>query len=75
MEEVYAVIDLKSFYASCECAARGLDIFSTPLVVADKSRSANSIVMSTTPLPKGELWGPQRLPNRGFAGDPRHDLR
>ena len=50
--EVYAVIDLKSFYASCECAARGLDIFQTPLVVADKSRSVNSIVMSATPYLK-----------------------
>ena len=51
-QKVYAVIDLKSFYASCECAARGLDIFSTPLVVADKSRSKNSIVMSVTPYLK-----------------------
>lgn len=58
MEEVYAVIDLKSFYASCECAARGLDIFSTPLVVADKSRSANSIVMSTTPFLKANYGVP-----------------
>ena len=57
--EVYAVIDLKSFYASCECAARGLDIFSTPLVVADKSRSANSIVMSATPYLKAHY----RIPN------------
>jgi len=54
--EVYAVIDIKSFYASCECAARGLDIFSTPLVVADKSRTANSIVMSVTPFLK-ERYG------------------
>ena len=52
MESVYAVIDLKSFYASCECAARGLDIFSTPLAVCDKSRSVNSIVMSVTPYLK-----------------------
>ena len=52
MEDVYAVIDLKSFYASCECAARGLDIFTTPLVVADKSRTDNSIVMSATPYLK-----------------------
>ena len=52
MEEVYAVIDLKSFYASCECVLRGLDIFTTPLVVADKSRSINSIVMSVTPYLK-----------------------
>ena len=56
--EVYAVIDLKSFYASCECAARGLDLFSTPLVVADKSRSRNSIVMSATPYLKKEYGVP-----------------
>lgn len=58
-QEVYAVIDLKSFYASCECAARGLDIFTTPLVVADKSRSQNTIVMSATPFLK-ERYG---IPN------------
>ena len=52
MEPLYAVIDLKSFYASCECAARGLDIFSTPLAVCDKDRSQNSIVMSVTPFLK-----------------------
>lgn len=52
----YAVIDLKSFYASCECACRGLDIFSTPLVVADPTRSANTIVMSATPYLK-EKYG------------------
>ena len=28
-------IDLKSFFASCECVVRGLDPFTTPLVVAD----------------------------------------
>lgn len=50
--EVYAVIDIKSFYASCECAARGLDIFATPLVVADPTRSKNTIVMSVTPYLK-----------------------
>lgn len=55
-EEVYAVIDLKSFYASCECASRGLDIFSTPLVVADPTRSVNTIVMSSTPYLK-EKYG------------------
>ena len=65
MEEVYAVIDLKSFYASCECAARGLDIFSTPLVVADKTRSANSVVMSTTPFLKANYG----IPNVCRIGD------
>lgn len=52
MEEVYAVIDMKSFYASCECAARGLDIFSTALAVCDPSRTENTIVMSVTPYLK-----------------------
>lgn len=52
MEEVYCVIDLKSFYASCECADRGLDIFTTPLVVADPDRTSATIVMSATPFLK-----------------------
>lgn len=52
MEEVYCVIDLKSFYASCECAHRGLDIFTAPLVVADPDRTSSTIVMSATPYLK-----------------------
>lgn len=31
----YICIDLKSFYATAECAERGLDPFCTNLVVAD----------------------------------------
>lgn len=58
MEEVYCIIDLKSFYASCECAARGLDIFSTPLVVADPDRTSSTIVMSATPYLKKEYGIP-----------------
>ena len=57
-EEIYAVIDLKSFYASCECADRGLDLFTTPLVVADKERTDNSIVMSVTPYLKANYGVP-----------------
>lgn len=57
-ERTYAVIDLKSFYASCECADRGLDIFSTPLVVADKERTLNTIVMSVTPYLKEKFGVP-----------------
>ncbi|PAT01229.1 damage repair protein [Candidatus Izimaplasma bacterium ZiA1] len=45
-------IDLKSFYASVECVLRGLDPFSTPLVVADKSRSNGSVVLAITPYLK-----------------------
>lgn len=45
-------IDLKSFYASVECAILGLDPFETPLVVADKSRGDGSIVLAVTPYLK-----------------------
>ncbi|MDD4069110.1 MAG: hypothetical protein PHF05_01535 [Candidatus Izemoplasmatales bacterium] len=45
-------IDLKSFYASVECAVSGLDPFKTPLVVADKSRGGGSIVLAVTPYLK-----------------------
>ena len=49
---LYCVIDLKSFYASCECATRHLDIFTTPLVVCDPTRGPSTIVMSATPYLK-----------------------
>ena len=58
-EDLYCVIDLKSFYASCECAARGLDIFKTPLVVCDPERSMSTVVMSSTPYLKSKY----RIPN------------
>jgi len=45
-------IDLKSFYASVECALLGLDPFKTPLVVADKSRGGGSIVLAVSPYLK-----------------------
>ena len=35
----YIAIDLKSFYASVECAQRGLDPLDAILVVADASRT------------------------------------
>ena len=38
MGNVYMCIDLKSFYASVECVARGYDPFKVPLVVADPTR-------------------------------------
>lgn len=52
MEKVYAVIDLKSFYAGVECALRGLDPFKTPLVVCDESRGDGTIIMAVTPYLK-----------------------
>ena len=52
-------IDLKSFYASVECAISGLDPFKTPLVVADKERGGGSIVLAVTPYLK-QLGVPNR---------------
>ncbi len=47
-----AVIDLKAFYSYVECLDRGLDPWSTPLVVADKERGTNTIVLSVSPFLK-----------------------
>ncbi|MBR2506071.1 MAG: damage repair protein [Bacilli bacterium] len=47
-----AVIDLKAFYSFVECLDRGLDPFTTPLVVCDKERGKNTIVLSVTPYLK-----------------------
>lgn len=38
-QRTYIAIDLKSFYASVECAERLLDPMTTHLVVADPSRT------------------------------------
>ena len=49
MKQVYAAIDLKSFYASVECIHRGLDPMTTNLVVADDSRTDKTICLAVTP--------------------------
>ena len=48
----YLCIDLKTFYASVECAARGLDPFETSLVVADATRGRSTICLAITPAMK-----------------------
>lgn len=45
----YIAIDLKSFYASVECVARGLDPLRTNLVVADPSRTEKTICLAVSP--------------------------
>lgn len=52
LERNIAVIDLKAFYSFVECLDRGLDPFKTSLVVADISRSPNTIVLSVSPYLK-----------------------
>lgn len=62
MNRIYACIDLKSFYASCECVERGLNPLTTNLVVADKSRTEKTICLAITPsLKKYGLQGRARL--------------
>lgn len=46
---VYIAIDLKSFYASVECMARGLDPMTTNLVVADAARTEKTICLAVSP--------------------------
>lgn len=48
-EHIYISIDLKSFYASVECADRGLDPLDTNLVVADISRTEKTICLAVSP--------------------------
>ena len=42
-------IDMKTFYASVECAERGLNPFETPLVVADTTRGSNALCLAVSP--------------------------
>lgn len=51
-EKYYACIDLKSFFASAECAERGLDPFKTNLAVTDISRGNGAITLAITPAMK-----------------------
>ena len=51
-ERTYLAIDLKSFYASVECADRGLDPLTACLVVADESRTEKTICLAVSPALK-----------------------
>lgn len=50
--KVYFVIDMKSFFASVECAERGLNAMTTKLVVADVSRTEKTICLAVSPAMK-----------------------
>ena len=49
-----AAIDLKAFFSFVECVDRGLDPWKAPLVVADKERGKNTIVLSVSPFLKAK---------------------
>lgn len=51
-ERTYFCIDMKSFFASVECAERGLNPFETPLVVADESRGRGALCLAVSPKMK-----------------------
>ncbi|MCQ2530743.1 MAG: DNA repair protein [Lachnospiraceae bacterium] len=55
----YICIDLKSFYASVECVERGLDPFTTNLIVADPTRTDKTICLAASPAIK-KLGVPNR---------------
>ena len=45
-------LDLKSYYASCECVYRGLDPLKALLLVADETRSDQTICLAVSPALK-----------------------
>jgi DNA polymerase V len=47
-QKQYLCIDQKSFYATVECVARGLDPMAADLVVADPDRSQNTICLAVS---------------------------
>ena len=49
LKKTYIAIDLKSFYASVECAERHFDPLTTNLVVADESRTEKTICLAVSP--------------------------
>ena len=61
MERAYICIDLKSYYASVECVSRGLDPLKADLLVADPSRSDQTICLAVSPA----------LKEKGVPGRPR----
>ncbi len=52
MNKIYFCIDLKTFYASVECAERNLNPFTTALVVADETKGEGTICLAITPYLK-----------------------
>ena len=66
----YIAIDLKSFYASVECAERKMDALTTNLVVADESRTDKTICLAVSPSLKS--YG---IPGRGRLFEVKRRVR
>ena len=54
MERHIMCIDLKSFFASCECVERNINPFTTPLVVANPNQGKGAITLAITPYLKSK---------------------
>ena len=52
LQRVYIAIDMKSFYASVECVARCYDPLKANLLVADASRTDQTICLAVSPALK-----------------------
>lgn len=50
--KIYFCIDMKCFFASVECAERGLNPFTTNLIVADSERGDGTICLAVSPKMK-----------------------
>ena len=70
-ERQYLCIDQKSFYATVECVARGLDPMTTNLVVADPDRSENTICLAVSPSMKA-LGVKNRCRIKDIPGNIKH---
>lgn len=53
-QRTYFCIDMKTFYASVECAERGLNPFETNLAVVDETRGKNALCLAITPKMKAQ---------------------
>ena len=53
-QRTYFCIDMKTFYASVECAERGLNPFETYLAVVDENRGKNALCLAITPKMKAK---------------------
>ena len=52
LQRNFLCIDLKSFFASCECLERNLNPFDYPLVVASTTQGKGTITLAVTPYLK-----------------------
>ena len=69
---LFLVVDNKSFFASVECAVRGLDPMTTPLVVLrEVPHTSHRLVVAASPMAKKMF----HLHNRGTKSQLPHDDR